>query len=61
MDSSVPSLNGLTGSTTPSVTFEDSIPHKMEKDLPDGGNWVVQKFGGTSVGKFPVNICEIVV
>jgi hypothetical protein len=39
---------------------EDSIPHKMEKDLPGGENWVAQKFGGTSVGKFPLNIADIV-
>jgi aspartate kinase len=40
--------------------YEDSIPHCKEKDLPDGGNWVVQKFGGTSIGKFASNICDIV-
>lgn len=38
----------------------DSIPHEMEKNLPGGGNWVVQKFGGTSVGKFAFNIAGIV-
>lgn len=38
----------------------DSIPHQEEKNLPGGGNWVVQKFGGTSVGKFAVNIADIV-
>ena len=37
-----------------------SIPHTMEKDLPGGGNWVVQKFGGTSVGKFAKDIAGIV-
>ena len=37
-----------------------SIPHTMEKDLPGGGNWVVQKFGGTSVGKFARDIASIV-
>jgi aspartate kinase len=40
--------------------FVNSIPHSKEKDLPDGGNWVVQKFGGTSVGKFASNICDII-
>ncbi|KAK8246750.1 Aspartate/glutamate/uridylate kinase [Phyllosticta capitalensis] len=34
------------------------INHTEEKDLP--GGWVVLKFGGTSVGKFAVNIAEIV-
>ncbi|KAF2095217.1 bifunctional aspartokinase/homoserine dehydrogenase [Rhizodiscina lignyota] len=46
--------NGHTYSET------DSIPHTMEKNLPGGGNWVVQKFGGTSVGKFALNIADIV-
>ncbi|KAF2457008.1 Aspartate/glutamate/uridylate kinase [Lineolata rhizophorae] len=43
------------------ITFhpEQSItPHTPEKNLP--GGWVVQKFGGTSVGKFPLNITGIV-
>lgn len=39
---------------------EDSIPHTEEKNLPGGANWVVQKFGGTSVGKFASGITEIV-
>lgn len=39
----------------------DSRPHQTEKSIPGGGNWVVQKFGGTSVGKFPVKIAEDIV
>ncbi|KAE9993211.1 hypothetical protein EG327_006012 [Venturia inaequalis] len=39
---------------------EESIPHTPEKNLPGGGNWVVQKFGGTSVGKFALPIAGIV-
>jgi len=39
---------------------EDSIPHQEEKNLPGGANWVVQKYGGTSVGKFAGNIADIV-
>lgn len=50
----------MTPTPTTNGNFVDSIPHTMEKDLPDGGNWVVQKFGGTSVGKFPINIADIV-
>jgi hypothetical protein len=38
----------------------NSIPHTKEKNLPGGANWVVQKFGGTSVGKFAANIADIV-
>ena len=30
--------------------IENRIPHSRERDLPGGANWVVQKFGGTSVG-----------
>lgn len=37
-----------------------SIPqHSKEKDLP--GGWVVQKFGGTSIGKFAKNIAVDIV
>jgi hypothetical protein len=53
MDSSVTTNGG-------GLVFEDSIPHTQEKNLPDGGNWVVQKFGGTSLGKFAEGICDIV-
>ncbi|KAF1811909.1 aspartate kinase-like protein [Eremomyces bilateralis CBS 781.70] len=45
--------NGLT------YPVSESIPHEMEKNLPGGGNWVVQKFGGTSVGKCALNIADI--
>jgi hypothetical protein len=36
-----------------------TIPHTEEKDLP--GGWVVQKIGGTSVGKFAVQLVEDVI
>ena len=36
----------------------ERIAHTEEKHLP--GGWVVLKFGGTSVGKFPQNIADIV-
>nr|OQO19786.1 hypothetical protein B0A51_14485 [Rachicladosporium sp. CCFEE 5018] len=38
-----------------------TIPHQPEKNLSGGGNWVVQKFGGTSVGKFAVQIAQDIV
>lgn len=41
--------------------FAYRIPHSPELSLPGGGNWVVQKYGGTSVGKFPVKIAEEIV
>ena len=37
------------------------IPHTPEKELANGANWVVQKFGGTSVGKFGRVIGEDIV
>jgi hypothetical protein len=43
------------------TSFGESIPHTKEKNLPGGGNWVVQKYGGTSVGKFAEGIAGIVV
>ncbi|OCL14731.1 aspartate kinase [Glonium stellatum] len=49
-------INGILGNRT----IIDSRPHMLERNLPGGGNWVVQKFGGTSVGKFPVKIADIV-
>lgn len=52
-------VNGLLGRTTDGIV--DSRPHVPESELPGGQNWVVQKFGGTSVGKFPIKIAEEVV
>ncbi|EMC97680.1 hypothetical protein BAUCODRAFT_147727 [Baudoinia panamericana UAMH 10762] len=45
----------------PVASFESRIPHTQERDLPGGANWVVQKFGGTSVGKFAVKIAQDIV
>ncbi|KAF2023432.1 aspartate kinase [Setomelanomma holmii] len=39
----------------------DSIPHDLERDLSSGNNWIVQKFGGTSLGKCVVTIAEDIV
>lgn len=39
----------------------DSIPQSIENDLHDDTNWIVQKFGGTSLGKFAVTIAEDIV
>ena len=41
--------------------IENRIPHTQERDLPGGANWLVQKFGGTAVGKFGVQIAEDIV
>lgn len=49
-------INGILGND-----FGDRRPHQTEKSIPGGGNWVVQKFGGTSVGKFPIKIAEDIV
>lgn len=37
---------------------ERKATHQEEKDLP--GAWIVQKFGGTSVGKSAKEIAEII-
>ena len=47
------------GAATSSIS--DRIPHTQERNLPGGANWVVQKFGGTSVGKFAVKIAEDII
>ncbi|KAK5129796.1 hypothetical protein LTR08_002816 [Meristemomyces frigidus] len=54
-----PTPKPTTGPATTSIS--DRIPHTQERDLPGGANWVVQKFGGTSVGKFAVKIAEDIV
>ncbi len=41
--------------------IENRIPHRRERDLPGCARWVVQKFGGTSVGKFGRVIGEDIV
>lgn len=51
-------INGMMGTTN---GFESRITHTQERDLPGGANWVVQKFGGTSVGKFGSKIAEDIV
>jgi hypothetical protein len=43
------------------MEFQINRIHQKEQDLPTGGNWVVQKFGGTSVGKFAVAIAQDIV
>lgn len=46
---------------TVTMEFQINRIHQKEQDLPTGGNWVVQKFGGTSVGKFAVGIAQDIV
>ncbi|KAK5677414.1 hypothetical protein LTS10_009984 [Elasticomyces elasticus] len=57
---SVPEKPSTNGTNTPSAEI-DRRPHTQDKDLPGGANWVVQKFGGTSVGKVAVRIAEDIV
>lgn len=42
-------------------SWPSRISHTPERYLPGGANWVVQKFGGTSVGKFAIKIAEDIV
>jgi aspartate kinase len=36
-------------------------PYLPPQDMPKANNWIVQKFGGTSVGKFPLKIAEDII
>jgi aspartate kinase len=44
-----------------SKSVVDSKPHMPERDPLRGEDWVVQKFGGTSVGKYAAEIAEDIV
>lgn len=44
------------GSSTPTSNGE-----REERGNSNQGGWIVQKFGGTSVGKLPLNIAEDIV
>lgn len=46
--------------TTPSNGFS-SIPERKPRDTSGGGDWIIQKFGGTSLGKFAITIAEDIV
>lgn len=35
--------------------------NKIETSRTDADSWIVQKFGGTSIGKYPLNVVENVV
>jgi aspartate kinase len=45
---------------SPPLSVIPEMDRKMLKN-PSGHGWVVQKFGGTSVGKFPDKIAEDIV
>jgi hypothetical protein len=45
---------------SPPLSVMPEMDRKMLKN-PSGHGWVVQKFGGTSVGKFPDKIAEDIV
>lgn len=38
-----------------------SLSDNHEQELPSGTTWIVQKFGGTSLGKFAATIAEDIV
>ena len=44
------------GAATPTSNGE-----REERGNSNQGGWIVQKFGGTSVGKLPLNIAEDIV
>lgn len=51
----------MSPSTITATSMGETIPHQQEKDLPGNANWVVQKYGGTSLGKFPFNIAQDII
>lgn len=50
-------INGISGIKT----VGDSRPQIPQRNLPIEERWIVQKFGGTSIGKFPVKIVEDII
>ena len=53
-------LNGFDPAHPANGLTNGDIPVKERKNDSQGG-WIVQKFGGTSVGKLPINIAEDIV
>ncbi|GJE93717.1 aspartate kinase [Phanerochaete sordida] len=49
------------GSSTSSMTPPSTPPNLHQNSIDPAAKWLVQKFGGTSVGKFAVKIAEDVV
>jgi hypothetical protein len=47
------------GSTNPSSDRVDGF-HETVASNNSANGWISQKYGGTSIGKFPVQIAEIV-
>ena len=53
---------GLENGDTPNgIATPASDTSREERDNGGEKAWIVQKFGGTSVGKLPVNIAEDIV
>lgn len=56
-------VNGLLGHKGTMFTRSrplDPVTEVVPAAAPTGG-WIVQKFGGTSVGKFPIKIAEDII
>ena len=59
---SAPSSPGSSGaSSTPSSPAPGTPPNLHQNTLDPDTKWLVQKFGGTSVGKFAIKIAEEIV
>lgn len=57
-----PSKAAIQHETTQLNGHIDAIPRTLEKDFAGvESSWVVQKFGGTGLGKFAVTIAEDIV
>jgi aspartate kinase len=56
-------INGIIGQRPAAAAAKIVTPKPFipPQDFPKTSNWIVQKFGGTSVGKFPLKIAEDIV
>jgi hypothetical protein len=53
--------NGHQDAPATTTQLGDEASTNMKRGNDSRGGWIVQKFGGTSVGKFAVNIAEDIV
>lgn len=53
-------LNGFDPAQVVNGDVNGDVKVKERKNESQGG-WIIQKFGGTSVGKLPINIAEDIV
>jgi aspartate kinase len=55
---STPSLGSIRSLSPPATPGTSTPPNLHQNSIDPDAPWLVQKFGGTSVGKFAVKIAE---